>query len=61
MYKDQDVKSNKELEYANIITYLDSLKEDNIYKKVLLDMCFKEIQGISIEMVDKNDALIQKI
>lgn len=39
--------------YSNIITYLDHMKEDNILKKVLLDVCFKEVQGgISIEDID---------
>jgi len=38
------------------------MKEENILKKVLLDICFREVQGgVSIEHIDKNDFLIKKI
>lgn len=29
---------------ANIVIYLSILKEDNLMKKILLDICFKEIK-----------------
>lgn len=47
--------------YANIITYLKEQNEENIMKKMLLDICFKEIKGVSLYMIDKNDILIKKL
>jgi hypothetical protein len=59
--KEQDLKGNSHLFMANFLTHLMNAKEDNIMKKVLLDWCFKELRGISVFLLDKNDPLIKKM
>lgn len=57
-----EIKNNQSIFLANIVTYLHSVNEENIMKKVLLDICFKEINnGISIFSLEKGDILLEKI
>ena len=46
---------------ANIITYLHKVSEPNILRKVLLDICFKEVVGVSLFSLDANEPIIKKI
>jgi hypothetical protein len=42
--------------------YLISVKEENIAKKMLLDICFKELKdGLSMFDVEESDPIIKKI
>lgn len=44
-----NIKGNQSIVYANIVTYLQSHKEDAIMKKVMLDICFQEVsKGLSL-------------
>ena len=55
------------MKYANFVVYLGALKEDQIMKKVILDMCFLEetfkITGteLSIFEIDRKSSLYKKI
>jgi hypothetical protein len=41
----KDSKKNSGCILASFVVYLEEYKEDNIAKKVLLDICYKEVCG----------------
>ena len=55
------------MRYSNIVMYFHIIKEENIMKKVLLDICFREEMlkqtgtESAIADLDKNSALFKKI
>lgn len=53
----KDKKPNN-IELTNTFTYLLILKEEIIMKKALLDYCFREVKGIQLEYVEKEERIV---
>ena len=49
------------MHFANIITFLHFKNEPNILRKVLLDICFKEVNNVSYFLLERDDPTIKKI
>jgi len=57
-------KNATHMAYANYVIYLKTIKEENIMKKILLDICYREItknEAGHLYDMQEGDALIKKI